>query len=677
MAINLDRIQAPRLETPTVSSGGSLAANTTYYYCVVAVGGSNNIQSYQHDFESPRSNIVQATTTDTNKTINLSWNAPAISQSGSFSNRNYGWYAVLRSTNKSDLEGKEQVPILINTSYTNITTNLTSIADDGVTYGTAEGTKSYFWYRPWGCPKIHLYGDATESDPYTMADLYAADLAGTLELLPEVEATDTPHRLYTPVNPADSKQLALDIIVTNFTSAGSVELTGKDAGGDAKSETISITGNGTYTSTKTYASIDEDGIVCTGDYTLKIIQNRWGFIEPHVFQYGNNIGKIGTANWTIHCSFYNETHFLTKRENIFISGGFNPGVSSSSNFVSGELSASGAGKNGSHIMFHNRRWFAGINFGYITYSKFYGSQVHYGGTSPDVYGYRSGVSATWYGNDGDWRTNPNGAVFVDSIWDIPSGSNGFLVSAGSNIPTLSRGMLVGSLQPRTDNSTYDYGNMTLVDGAIAHQIDENCEHQNMTIVTTTPHIYYWGGATSGFTYKNFVFKGRSEAEPYNEPYIKNDKRAVPDTTATFKSDLDLKVIDSNGNPVEGATVKLTRSNGTLEGTQTTNSSGVITPIEGVYTTWVINRSGGSSSGYAINNRGGLTPTCKQVTATNYTHTLTISKDGYQTYTSKLDMSSKKELVIKLEKAVDIVMIDDDLALNTNPKNPRSNFFSKI
>lgn len=676
MAINLDRIQAPKLETPTTSLGGSLEANTTYYYCVVAVGGSNAIQSYQHDFESPRSNIVQATTTDTNKTINLSWNAPAISQSGSFSNRNYDWYAVLRSTNKSDLEGKEQVPILINTYYANITTNLTSIADDGVTYGTAEGTKSYFWYRPWGCPKLHLYGDATESDPYTMADLYAADLAGTLELLPEVEATDTPHRLYTPVNPANSKQLALDIIVTNYTSAGSVELTGKDAGGDAKSETISITGNGTYTSTKTYASIDEDGIVCTGDYTLKIIQNRWGFIEPHIFQFGDNNGKIGTSSWTIHASFYNETYFLTKREHIFISGVFAPGINSDSHFVAGELSASGAGKNGSHIMFQNRRWFAGMNSGYIGYSKFYGSQVHYGGTSPDVYGY-TGNTATWYGNDGDWRTNPNQSSFVDTIWDIPCGSNGFLVNAGANVPTLTRTAFVGSLQPRNDNSTYDYGNMTMIDGSLTHQIDENCEHQNMKIVTNGRHIYYWGTETSGFTYKNFVFEGRAEAEPYNEPYITNDKRAVPDTTATFKSDLDLKVIDSNGNPVEGATVKLTRSNGTLEGTQTTNSSGVITPIEGVYTTWAINRSGGSSSGYAINNRGGLTPTCKQVTATNYTHTLTISAPGYQTYTSELDMSEKKELVITLQKSVDLIFPrSGGKFINLDSANPQNDVLWK-
>lgn len=109
---------------------------------------------------------------------------------------------------------------------------------------------------------------------------------------------------------------------------------------------------------------------------------------------------------------------------------------------------------------------------------------------------------------------------------------------------------------------------------------------------------------------------------------------------------------------------------------TTNANGIATPA--VYLTsreLYCARDGGSygQPGYedALVTAGWI--------GRNYMtpHTLTISKPGYQTYTSKLDMSSKKDLVIKLEKAVDIVMIDDDLALNTNPKNPRSDFFSKI
>lgn len=128
----------------------------------------------------------------------------------------------------------------------------------------------------------------------------------------------------------------------------------------------------------------------------------------------------------------------------------------------------------------------------------------------------------------------------------------------------------------------------------------------------------------------------------------------------------LKLIDYEGNAIEGASVRITDGIGETQVNETTLSDGTITeqvfnskdvffdpisnPDESTYQNWQIDKSEA---------------------------TLTISKPGYQTYTSKLDMSSKKDLVIKLEKAVDIVMIDDDLALNTNPKNPRSDFFSKI
>lgn len=674
MGIHLDVIQAPKLETPTTSSGGSLEADTTYYYCVIAVGGYDSLNSYLHYFESPRSNIVEVTTDSTNKTVNLSWNAPTISQSGglSYATYNNDNYAVLRSTTKSDLEGAENVPILINTSYTKITTTTNSFTDDNVTGGTADGIKSYFWYRPWGCPKIVTEG-TTSGAPYTMKQLYDADLAGTLELLPEVEATDTPHRLYTQVNPANSKQLALDIIVTNYTSSGSVELTGKDAGGDSKSETVSITGNGTYTTTKTYASIDEDGIVCTGDYTLKIIQNRWGVVEPHIYQFGGNNGEIGTASWTLHASFYNETYFETQREHIFVSGGFAPGVDSTdSHFISGELSSSGAGKNGSHIMFQCRRWFAGMNSGLIRNMEFYGSQMHYAGNSPDIYG-SIGSTATWYGGHGDWRTAPYKVKFIDSIWDIPCGSNGFLVFTGDNTPTLTRTAFVGYLQPRDDNATLDLGNMTIIDGAIAHQIDSNSEIKNLTIATNSYHLRYWGSTAYNFIYKNITFKGGT-GEPYNEPYYWNNYRDIDGGTATFKSDLNLKVIDTEGNAISGATVVLTRSNGTQEGSETTDSDGEISPIEAVYTTCTIDRRQGNSTGYAQNNRGGLTPVVAGIVATNYTHTLTISKAGYQTYTSELDMSSQKELVIKLEKAVDLILpMGKGVLKNLDNDNPQNKY----
>ncbi len=680
MAINLDRIQAPLLATPTLSDGGSLAANTTYYYCVVAVGGANTILSFQHYFESPRSNIVSITTTATQKTVNLSWTAPTITQSGVLNTATYQHdnYAVLRSTNIADLQGKEKVAILINTTYTNITTTTNSLVDDGVTPGTASGTKSYFWYRPHGCPKIHITGFSSTT-PCTMNDLYQADLAGTLELMPSLPASGSPHRLYTPVAPADSRQLALDIIVTNFVTAGTVTLNGRDAGGDAKSEVINITGNGTYTTTKTYASIDEGGIVCTGDYDLQIIQNRWGFVEKHKFQFSPDAGTtLGSNNWTLHCSFYNEGYFRTRKENIFIAGGFNPAYSGTTGFFeAGELLSTGAARNGSQINWMVRKWFAGQNGPWVAGMKLYASKVNYLGSSYTIN--ETAATATWFGADGDYRMGTSSTqAYVDSIFDIPCGANGFLVvTSGTSMPLFKRGLHVGDIQPRPDDTYQDYGGLSIVEGRIVHVVDNNCEIRNLNIYSTTYDIYWWNNNADRGRYKNCTFHRNVDAEAYNEPYY---LISISNTTdEIFKNDFYLKVVDINGNPISGATVTLTRSDDTVEGAATTDANGNITPIEVVYCTTVVNGSiAGAGSGFATNNRGGLTPVTPKVVATQYTHTLKIEKTGYQTYKkSGLSLAIKRDWVIGLEKAVEVVMIDDDLALNTDPKNPQSDFFVKL
>jgi len=660
MAVNLDVIQAPVLATPTLSDDGSLAADTTYYYCVIAIGGQDALHSYRHHFESPRSNIVEITTTSTQKTVNLTWPAATITQSGSYNTAYYQHdaYAVLRSTDKADLEGKEGVPILINTGYTTITTTTNSLTDDGVTPGTTQDPKSYFWYRPHGCPKIHIDG-GTEENPYTMEDLYNADIAGTLELLPEVEATDTPHRLRTPVNPADSKQLALDVVVTSYTSAGSVTLTGKDAGGDAKSETITINGTGTFTSTKTYASIDEDGVTCTGDFTFKIIQNRWGFVERHKFQFGNNV-DWGSNNYTLHCSFFNEGYFLTKKENIFIAGGFNPGINTNAHFTAGELSSVGTGKRGSNITFMNRRWFAGQNAGFITGMSLYASKVQYLGSNYCYY-YTSNT-ATWFGGSGDWRLGVNNTVtMVDSVFDIPTEANGFLINSPPNI---TRGLHVGAIQPRPDDTTYDFGGLTLAEGNIQHQIDDTCELQNLNIYNASYDIRYWQNGAHTFSYKNLTFHRDSQAEEYNEPFYYFYGSYTNQTTGTFKSDLSLTIIDEAGNPIEGATVKVVRSDDTVEDTVTTNSDGETGEIAVVYATTAIDgTAGGNTTGYATNNRGNLTPVTPRAVQTNYTHTVTISKSGYLTKKVKYTLTTKTTEIETLEKMKDL-NFSDNIMLRT-------------
>ncbi len=660
MPVFLDVIQAPVLNEPTLSEGGSLAPNTTYYYCVVCVGGQNALESSRHNFESPRSNIVSITTTDTHRTVNLSWSAPTIVQSGVLHSPTYERdnYAVLRSTNIADLQGKEKVPILINTLYTKITTTTNSLVDDGVTPGTANGIKSYFWYRPWGCPKIHITGYSSTT-PCTMNDLYQADLSGTLELLPDVSSTTSPHRLRTQVNPADSKQLRLTITVTNFNTAGTIELNGRDAGGDPKSEVINIIGDGTYQTTLSYASIDEDGIICDGDYTFRITQPRWGFVEKHKFQFSPDVGTtLGSNNWTIHCSFYNEGYFRTRKENIFIAGGFNPSYSSSTGFFEAGEPLGDAARNGSQINWMNRRWFAGQGGPWVSGMKLYASKINYLGSSYTIN--ETGSTATWYGYRGDYRmSTSSGQAYVDSVFDIPCGENGFLVvNTGESMPVFKRGLFVGDVQPRPDNTYQDYGGLNIVGGRIIHQVDNNCEIRNLNIYTPPGYGYdiYWMNTTSDRgRYKNCTFHRDTSAELYNEPYY-NVEYSGGVTDEIFKTDFYLKVIDRNGFPISGAIVTVTRSDETVEGIETTNANGEITPIEVVYCTTVVDaRISGSSGGFATNNRGGLTPVTPKVVATQFTHTVKIEKEGYQTKILKYSIIKKREEIEVLEPAVNLLM----------------------
>jgi hypothetical protein len=123
----------------------------------------------------------------------------------------------------------------------------------------------------------------TSSASVGFVDLYNADVAGSRSLK---AATASPFTasLDTPVKPAGSLALKINCVVTNFSVAGTVQLTGRDAWGNAQSETVNITGNGTFTTTKYFASIDTNGVVAAGTYTVAITQPRWGV----VWQTGTN-----------------------------------------------------------------------------------------------------------------------------------------------------------------------------------------------------------------------------------------------------------------------------------------------------------------------------------------------------------------------------------------------------
>jgi hypothetical protein len=90
----------------------------------------------------------------------------------------------------------------------------------------------------------------------------------------------------------------------------------------------------------------------------------------------------------------------------------------------------------------------------------------------------------------------------------------------------------------------------------------------------------------------------------------------------------LKIVDSNGDSISGATVTIDDKDGTQEYSGTTDGSGDIsTPL--IYQT-------------AHNDHGSGSWT------TNTPHTVTITKTGYQTKTIKYTMDRKREEIEVLE-----------------------------
>lgn len=656
MAVELIFIQPPDLYTPTLEEGGNLLPNTTYYYSVVAVEALGaDLYHYNERAESARSNIVQVTTTDTHLSARVSWSEVAPISTNSMN------YILLRSRNKDDLLGKENVRIMIDPGgHTQATTKDTFYLDDN-SINPETRTSSYFWYRRNGDPIIQNTG-FTSASPATMETLYAADLAGSLELLPAASAPGT-HYLKNPVNPADSLQLKLTLVVTDFSSAdgetSSVTITGTDAGSDIKSEVINISDNGNYESTLSYADVSK--LVSTGNFNFKVIQNRWGFIWALPDNEANNINPNQTRfRWKINCGFQVTGAFFSTRESITQIGYFQPSTGTDSSFQLGVLSDRGYGHLGSSYYYATRKWRYGTTMNNV---RIYGSFF---------YPVNPSISPPGAGNaPHSWdRANDMRKIFttsheiIDSIY-FSQGDNSTLLNGE---PVMVRATFQGSVQGRGTGLTYDFKQTNLLNGYIVNQVNRNSVYKNLNVYADRD-IYQWT-TTLNCTYVNCTFHSSPKAELYNEPFWYAYINYTQADIATFKNELALQITDKQGNPVE-AEVIVSHAGGQLTDT------GSQVSFEVIYSLY--NFEAGSKVGlyFATGNRGNLTPVHPLVTVTYPPVNLTIKAPGYQTYTSELDMRVKRDLVIKLEKAVEIVTVDDDLALNTDPKNPQSDFFVKL
>jgi hypothetical protein len=116
----------------------------------------------------------------------------------------------------------------------------------------------------------------------------------------------------------------------------------------------------------------------------------------------------------------------------------------------------------------------------------------------------------------------------------------------------------------------------------------------------------------------------------------------------------IKVTNIYKNPIENATVKLVDNLGTTIFSVTTDSNGNIASQVVLYTT------------YRSANLGPLI---------EYTHTITITADGYQTYKHPITLDKAKSLEIKLEKEVEFFDLYGLDLFNIDPTDPQNDRLS--
>jgi len=647
MAIVLDFLQSPKLAVTSVSAGGALDPSTTYYYCIISLDAFN-LGGYT--IESCRSNIVQATTDAVNKTINLAWNIPPGAT----------YFNILRSTVKADLEGDESVSVLLTQRWDYTTTRplgsgATAFADANQ-YDPGTAYQYRYWFRKHGCPIIDIQSlTFTSGAPGSIEDVYAADLAGTLELMPdEAAVTDSPHSLRTPVAPADSLQLVLDIVVSNYVGAGTVTVNGRNVMGDVVTEAVSITGNGTFTTTKTYAAIDVAGLASTGTYDFKVEQGRWGYVHPMPqIEASNDTVAGNTLQWLFNASFRNQSHYLEEMRQILYRGGFQPTYvdSADCSYNVGERTSYSGVLKGCDIAWSTKYRFNNPTFYRVNFSGSRFSQV----TSRIASSYATLFASSWVIRIGPAWSGGSDLKWYKSIYHpepIPHNISRIFseVAFGEAISFFGLSMAVPAA------STIDFGDSSFV-GYIFGLYDSTLKNflsassslnwdltnpPDGAVSTVINPIWYINDAEVGEPRLKF---SRSSAGAGRTSYI--------DIYYTQR----LLVLDEFGNPIQGALVNVYAADGTLAYSELTDVNGWMSDQDTRSVRYTLDGDNTPFNlyGYATGNISGLTPYHPRITAAyECPYTVKVYRSGYVPHELVTGVKAAKlDLLVRLKRTDEI------------------------
>jgi len=486
----------------------------------------------------------------------------------------------------------------------------------------------------------------TEGTPCDCSDLYDADKAGTLSLedrdgLSSVDGA--PVAVDHALCPADYRELGgacndLYIVIENWVGVGtvSIEIVGTDRCGNAVSEVIAVTGDGTSYLTKKYATITttQITIIVVGNgsptFDYELIQGQWGVVwknglsgtyEKVQYRLDSKlyIGDGDTASW-----------FADTRKEIFFydaiaaNGQSAIVVYNNAHFRLGEIGNEDLKTcgNGCSLYVH-----ADVYYGYI-----------YGGLQSDIKLYDSKITATYYtirfrarGTFRAWHTSFERM----SIYWCPSAD---LYEVGIGLMAYAFETTSGTMEEiriwGASYALYGWGNKAFV---VRNVVIRGCTNDVLGVVITTDK--YLINVDSERDDWLVVWSGTNTAKFYRQ------------------YELDIHVCDyRDGSHVEGATVTLYDKDDVEVFSVTTDANG---DIETQTVTYGYYDQAGASVMYEKSP-----------------HKLVISKAGYQTEVDIFNMDSKKVLQISLQKAIKVFInvgkkMGGKPLINLKPSDPEN------
>lgn len=234
------------------------------------------------------------------------------------------------------------------------------------------------------------------------------------------------------------------------------------------------------------------------------------------------------------------------------------------------------------------------------------------------------------------------------------------VTIKDSLVTVSQGGLFGINPPSSnfviDNSDFfNYRQFFNVTGAPSLN---NVRMKDGTFDSrTSSYIYNLNCNILQFTFNSSTLIANFVSPTFNS--IVGWKYGSGQCRMNLRQQLDLKVIDTDGNAISGASIVIKDNTDSVFYSGTTDANGDMTtqyPIQTYYER-------------TISGEG--TP---DVQITYTPHTITISKTGYQTKTMVLTMDRKREEVVVLEKQVGTIIAKGRVAVNTDPTNSASEVF---